>query len=77
MSVLGKNILDQHAPYIRFSVVDNPINEVNLSKKIVFIEFADDLLGAYCTMTKSYSPFDDHFDTQFEKLQWNLRQKCL
>ena len=67
MSVLGRNILDKHGPYKRFSVVDNPINEVNLSKKIIFIEFADDLVGAYCSMTKSYSPLDPHYDTQFEK----------
>ena len=67
MSVLSKNILDQHGPYIRFSVVDNPFNEENLGKKKVFFEFADDLLGAYCNMTKSYSPFDVHFDSKFEK----------
>ena len=67
MTVLGKNILVKHGPYNCFSVVDNPINEVNLSKKIVFIEFSEDLLGAFCTMTKSYSPFDPHYDTQFEK----------
>ncbi len=40
MSVLGRNILDKHEPYNRFSVVDDPINEVNLNKKIVFIEFS-------------------------------------
>lgn len=67
MPVLGKNILDQHRPYMRFSVVDSPINEENLSKKIVLIEFSEDLLSAFCTMTKSYSPFDPHYDTQFEK----------
>lgn len=33
MSLLGKNILGQHGPYIRFSVIDYPINEVNLAKK--------------------------------------------
>lgn len=67
MSVLGKNILVKHGPYNCFSVVDDPINEVNLNKKIVLIEFSEDLLGAYCTMTKSYSPFDPQYDTQFEK----------
>jgi hypothetical protein len=67
MSVLGKNILVKHGPYNCFSVVDNPINEINLSKKTVFIEFAEDLIGAYCSMTKSYAPFDLHYDTQFEK----------
>ena len=40
MTVSGGNILDQHRPYIRFSEVDYPINEVNLSKKIVLIEYA-------------------------------------
>lgn len=67
MSVLEKKILDQHGPYIRFSVVKFPINEANLSKKIVCIELSEDLLGEFCSMTKSYSPFDVHFDSKFEK----------
>lgn len=67
MAVLGRNMLDNHGPYIRFSVVDFPIDKGNLSKGNVFIELSEDLLSAYCSMTKSYSPFDIYSDYQFEK----------
>lgn len=67
MTVLGRNVLDNHGPYIRFSVLDYPVDKGKLSKGNVFIELSEDLLSAYCSMTRSYSPFDHYSDSQFEK----------
>jgi len=71
MAILGKDILEKHGPYIWFSVVDFPFDDEwpDRSKYEggIFIEFADDLLGTYCSMTQSYSPFSPYDFTQLEK----------
>lgn len=71
MAILGRNILDQHGPYIEFCVVDTPFNEEWPIRATyeggIFIEIAGDLLGIYCGLTQSYSPFDPDGFTQLER----------
>ncbi len=71
MAILGRNILDKHGPYIKFCVVDAPFNEDWPDSEAyddgIFIELSDDLLGIYCSLTHSYSPFGPYDFTQFKK----------
>lgn len=71
MTILGKNILHQHGPYVDFAMLDAPLptqawEELARGKREegIFFQFADDLLGCYCDITRSYSPFDPHDLTQ-------------
>lgn len=71
MTILDKNILPQHGPYVDFAVLDVPpgIPEDGWLapeeyEAGLFFELADDLLGCYCSITRSYSPFDPHGLTQ-------------
>lgn len=70
MAILSDSILDQHGPYIEFSVVEVPFKEEWPDRASyedgLFMELADDLLGIYCNLTQSYSPFDPDAFTQFE-----------
>lgn len=71
MTILGKNILHQHGPYVDFAMLDAPLptqawEGLTRGKREegIFFELADDLLGCYCSITRSYSPFDPHGLTQ-------------
>lgn len=70
MAILGRSMLEQHGPFIEFSVVDSSFNEDWPDRASyedgIIIELADDLLGIYCSLTQSYSPFDPDAFTQFE-----------
>lgn len=67
MTILGKNILHQHGPFVDFAVLDErpaidewqylPYSEYEGG---VFFELADSLLDCYCDITRSYAPFDPH-----------------
>jgi len=71
MTILNKKILPQRGPYVDFAVLEvSPCipehgwlapEEYEAG---LFFEFADDLLGCYCSLTRSYSPFDPHGLTQ-------------
>lgn len=75
MAILGKDILHQHGPYIDFSVFDvSPIQDERwpareVYEKGIFFELSDDLLSCYCSVTRSYSPFDAYALTQLTKPQ--------
>lgn len=65
MTILGKDILHQHGPYVAFALLDvaPDIEEwKELPKAIyeggVFFELSNSLLSCYCGVTRSYSPFD-------------------
>jgi len=74
MAILGSNILNQHGPYVNFSVIDVPLctdgwPDSSEYKQGIFIDVSDDLLGVYCSMTRSYSPFGTYDFTQFTTQQ--------
>lgn len=65
MTILGKNILHQHGPYVEFAVLEvpPPTQEWLAREKYekgIFFELSDSLLDCYCGITQSYSPFDPH-----------------
>jgi hypothetical protein len=74
MTMLGKNILLSHGPFVNFCILDAPLSADQVYsaslmeyKQNIFFEFSDNLLGTYCSITRSYSPFDPHFNAQYEK----------
>ena len=71
MAVLGRNILENHGPYIWCSVVDSAFDEAWPERSAydagIFIEFAEDLVGIYCSLTQSYAPFDQYAFIQIER----------
>lgn len=70
MAVLGCNLFKNRGPYIRFCRVDVPFEEpwpgIKILSESVFIELSEDLLGMYCGITHSYSPFDHYAFIQFD-----------
>lgn len=76
MTILDKKALPQHGPFVDFAVLDVPPGipeEGWLAPEEyeagLFFELADGLLGCYCSLTRSYSPFDPHGLTQLTKPQ--------
>ena len=69
MTVLNKVTFPNYRPYVRFCVVDKPLDNELLEsfRGNIFFELAEDLVGTYCSMTRSYSPFDAHGFTQLSK----------
>lgn len=70
MTVLSRDVLKAHGPYVRFADIatwsgtdkyDCP--RATEYEDSIFFELADDLLGLLCDITRSYSPFDPHLDT--------------
>ena len=66
MTVLNKDALPKwHGPYINLAYRKKPLKMPKGAwphpreyQKDVFFDFSDDLLGAFCVLTKTYSPFD-------------------
>ncbi len=71
MAILGRNVLKNKGPYIRFCQVDSLFEEPwpngSILNESIFIELSEDLLGMYCSITRSYSPFDPHAFIQLVK----------
>jgi hypothetical protein len=73
MTILDKRRLKQCSPFIKFCVLDTPLNigmyewpsSEHYQTGIIF-EFADDLLDEYCRLTRSYAPFDPFNFTQLQ-----------
>jgi hypothetical protein len=77
MTILGKDFLRSHGPYVEFFVLETPL-PVDDEGQIqclppetgepgLFFEFADDLLSCYCSITRSFSPFDPYEIVQFTR----------
>jgi len=65
MTILNKEALPKwHGPYINLVYRITPLKEKDSwpsrgeYEKDVFFDLSDDLLGAFCGLTKTYSPFD-------------------
>lgn len=68
MTILGKDILPHHGPYIDFATLEEPPADAydiprSAIVKGLFFELSDSLLGCYCDITRSYAPFDLHDTT--------------
>ncbi|NOT13354.1 MAG: hypothetical protein HOP23_16235 [Methylococcaceae bacterium] len=73
MTILGKENLTDCGPYIEFCILEEPLNIAEHDwpsrskyQHGIFFEFADDLLGTYCSVTRSYSPFDPYGFIQYK-----------
>jgi len=71
MTILSKNILCNRGPFIQFADcphwfnTDDPENQTpSALSDFVFYEMSDSLLGAFCSVTNTYSPFDCYEITQ-------------
>ena len=65
MTILNKDALPKwHGPYINLVYCKTPLKTKDCwpspseYERDVFFDFSDDLLGAFCVLTKTYSPFD-------------------
>lgn len=77
MTILGKDFLRTHGPFVEFSVLETPLpvdddNQIQYLppetyEQGIFFEFADGLLDSYCSITRSYSPFDPYEIVQFTR----------
>lgn len=72
MTILDKENLTDCGPYIAFCILDEPLNIAEQDwpsrstyQQAIFFEFADNLLGTYCSVTRSYSPFDPYGFIQY------------
>jgi hypothetical protein len=67
MTILNKNMLPCHGPYIDLLYSEYPLEideddwplEEDYAQDI-FFKLADDLLGDWCVLTSEYSPFDPY-----------------
>lgn len=66
MTILNRNTFPNSKPYLDFCVADAPFDETWSTDYIkgVFCEIPEDLLGTYCSLTRSHVPFDMHSFTQ-------------
>jgi hypothetical protein len=66
MTILNRSVFPNNRPYVDFCVVGAPFDETWSSayKQGVFCEIPEDLVGTYCSLTRSYLPFDMHAFTQ-------------
>lgn len=66
MTILNRKIFPDAGPYIEFCIADVPYESTWESGYIetVFYEMPDNLLGTYCSLTRSYACFDQYEFTQ-------------
>ena len=76
MTILSKDVLVEHGPYICFADVAGPIDERVYGglnrftlKPFTFFMLSVDLLESYCMMTNSFSPIDPYESVQLDKPQ--------
>lgn len=69
MAILDKTVFPKNRPYVRFGIADAPSENEHLTdfKGYFFCELPEDLIGTYCCITRSYSPFDTNCLTQLSK----------
>jgi hypothetical protein len=68
MTILTKDILPTHGPYVEFvnsparlAIEDGDWPQLEVYRENIFFELADDLIETYCDITNSYC-FFDHYD---------------
>jgi hypothetical protein len=74
MTVLTKEILDDHGPYIRladctqsFDMGEYHYPRCSAFERDIFFEISDCLIGSYCSITRSTAPFDSYGFEQLDE----------